>query len=182
MCLFYRLAKRKQRCAFVLQDGQRKMETHVCFTCWLKESGELFYRLSKGKWRQVCLFYRLSQGKWRQMCLFYGLSKGKWRQVCLFYRLSKRKWRHVLVLQKLSKGKWRHVCLFYRLSKGKWRQVYLFYRVAQEEYTRLKGPGDNSVLWNAMVNPLLKLTIYGAIWYQGELTSLSLSHIFLVQF
>ncbi|XP_041850929.1 sialate O-acetylesterase isoform X2 [Melanotaenia boesemani] len=26
----------------------------------------------------------------------------------------------------------------------------------------------NSVLWNAMIHPLLNMTIYGAIWYQGE--------------
>ncbi|XP_061574872.1 sialate O-acetylesterase [Cololabis saira] len=30
------------------------------------------------------------------------------------------------------------------------------------------SPKDNSVLWNAMIHPLLKMTIYGAIWYQGE--------------
>jgi len=30
------------------------------------------------------------------------------------------------------------------------------------------GPGDNSVLYNAMIHPFLKMTIYGAIWYQGE--------------
>ncbi|XP_078687714.1 sialate O-acetylesterase-like [Branchiostoma floridae x Branchiostoma belcheri] len=31
-------------------------------------------------------------------------------------------------------------------------------------------PGDNqnSVLWNAMIHPLLNMTIKGAIWYQGE--------------
>ncbi|BFZ09711.1 hypothetical protein BsWGS_12749 [Bradybaena similaris] len=33
---------------------------------------------------------------------------------------------------------------------------------------RIQGPGDNSALWNAMVYPLLNMTIYGAIWYQGE--------------
>lgn len=33
---------------------------------------------------------------------------------------------------------------------------------------KLEGPGDNSVLWNAMIHPLLGMTIYGAIWYQGE--------------
>jgi len=26
----------------------------------------------------------------------------------------------------------------------------------------------NSVLWNSMVHPLLNMTIYGVIWYQGE--------------
>ncbi|XP_033833264.2 sialate O-acetylesterase [Periophthalmus magnuspinnatus] len=30
------------------------------------------------------------------------------------------------------------------------------------------GPISNSVLWNAMIHPLLNLTIKGAIWYQGE--------------
>ncbi|XP_068440734.1 sialate O-acetylesterase [Clinocottus analis] len=30
------------------------------------------------------------------------------------------------------------------------------------------GPKDNSVLWNAMIHPLLNMTIKGAIWYQGE--------------
>ncbi|KAI8752688.1 sialate O-acetylesterase [Biomphalaria glabrata] len=33
---------------------------------------------------------------------------------------------------------------------------------------RMTGPGDNSQLWNAMIHPLLGMTIYGAIWYQGE--------------
>jgi len=27
----------------------------------------------------------------------------------------------------------------------------------------------NSVLWNAMIHPLLNMTIYGAIWYQGSI-------------
>ncbi|XP_018424106.1 PREDICTED: sialate O-acetylesterase [Nanorana parkeri] len=30
------------------------------------------------------------------------------------------------------------------------------------------GPCDYSVLWNAMMHPLLNMTIKGAIWYQGE--------------
>ncbi|KAM8927623.1 sialate O-acetylesterase [Pelodytes ibericus] len=30
------------------------------------------------------------------------------------------------------------------------------------------GPCDYSVLWNAMIHPLLNMTIKGAIWYQGE--------------
>ena len=30
------------------------------------------------------------------------------------------------------------------------------------------GPNERSVLWNSMVHPFLNLTIYGAIWYQGE--------------
>ncbi|CAG5130235.1 unnamed protein product [Candidula unifasciata] len=36
------------------------------------------------------------------------------------------------------------------------------------ERAKLTGPLSNSVLWNAMVTPLLGMTIYGAIWYQGE--------------
>ncbi|KAK3593849.1 hypothetical protein CHS0354_011450 [Potamilus streckersoni] len=32
-------------------------------------------------------------------------------------------------------------------------------------------PTSPSVLWNAMIHPLLKMTIYGAIWYQGESNS-----------
>ena len=27
----------------------------------------------------------------------------------------------------------------------------------------------NSVLWNSMVHPLLNMTIYGVIWYQGQI-------------
>ena len=33
-----------------------------------------------------------------------------------------------------------------------------------------KNPSDSS-LWNSMINPLLKLTIFGAVWYQGEANS-----------
>ena len=33
---------------------------------------------------------------------------------------------------------------------------------------RVGGPGDPSVLWNAMIFPFLNMTIKGAIWYQGE--------------
>ncbi|KAL3884165.1 hypothetical protein ACJMK2_030385 [Sinanodonta woodiana] len=33
---------------------------------------------------------------------------------------------------------------------------------------RATNPNLPSVLWNAMVNPFLPMTIYGAIWYQGE--------------
>ena len=34
----------------------------------------------------------------------------------------------------------------------------------------IKSPNPNqpSVLWNSMMYPLLNMTIYGAIWYQGE--------------
>ena len=30
------------------------------------------------------------------------------------------------------------------------------------------GPQNFSVLWNAMIHPLLNMTLKGAIWYQGE--------------
>ncbi|KAK7883216.1 hypothetical protein WMY93_029390 [Mugilogobius chulae] len=30
------------------------------------------------------------------------------------------------------------------------------------------GPSANSFLWNAMIHPMLNMTIKGAIWYQGE--------------
>ncbi|XP_018554421.1 sialate O-acetylesterase [Lates calcarifer] len=32
----------------------------------------------------------------------------------------------------------------------------------------LNGPRNDSVLWNAMIHPLLNMTIKGALWYQGE--------------
>ncbi|KAK0044690.1 sialate O-acetylesterase [Biomphalaria pfeifferi] len=31
-----------------------------------------------------------------------------------------------------------------------------------------ENPNDNSAMWNAMIHPLLNMTIYGVIWYQGE--------------
>lgn len=34
------------------------------------------------------------------------------------------------------------------------------------------SPKNNSVLWNAMIHPLLNMTIKGAIWYQGEANSM----------
>ncbi|XP_059144147.1 sialate O-acetylesterase-like [Physella acuta] len=40
--------------------------------------------------------------------------------------------------------------------------------VSPEDRHRLEGPGNSSVLWNSMIHPLLGMTIYGAIWYQGE--------------
>ncbi|XP_071113690.1 sialate O-acetylesterase-like [Haliotis cracherodii] len=35
------------------------------------------------------------------------------------------------------------------------------------------NPNSASVLWNAMMRPFLNMTIYGAIWYQGEANALS---------
>lgn len=37
-----------------------------------------------------------------------------------------------------------------------------------EGHSKLEGPGINSVLWNSMIHPLLNMTIYGVLWYQGE--------------
>ena len=34
--------------------------------------------------------------------------------------------------------------------------------------SNLGGPQNFSVLWNAMIHPLLNMTIKGAIWYQGK--------------
>ena len=30
------------------------------------------------------------------------------------------------------------------------------------------NPNDPSVLWNSMMHPFIQMTIFGAIWYQGE--------------
>lgn len=38
-------------------------------------------------------------------------------------------------------------------------------------FKRTYPSNKNSVLWNAMIHPLVKMTIKGAIWYQGEMTS-----------
>ncbi|XP_033740496.1 sialate O-acetylesterase-like [Pecten maximus] len=35
-------------------------------------------------------------------------------------------------------------------------------------YGNYGGPQTAVILWNAMISPLLNMTIYGAIWYQGE--------------
>lgn len=32
----------------------------------------------------------------------------------------------------------------------------------------LVNPNQNSVLWNAMIYPLLPTAIFGVLWYQGE--------------
>ncbi|KAG8434692.1 hypothetical protein GDO86_012884 [Hymenochirus boettgeri] len=46
-------------------------------------------------------------------------------------------------------------------SKRKYCYRYNFSR-------KVSGPCTYSVLWNAMIHPLLNMTIKGAIWYQGE--------------
>ena len=42
------------------------------------------------------------------------------------------------------------------------------------------GPFTNSVLWNAMIHPLLNMTIYGAIWYQGRDTFCSIVMFYFI--
>ena len=42
--------------------------------------------------------------------------------------------------------------------------TYLDDRLSQ----KAPNPNEHSVLWNAMIYPFLNMTIYGAIWYQGE--------------
>ncbi|BFZ00309.1 hypothetical protein BsWGS_03347 [Bradybaena similaris] len=41
-------------------------------------------------------------------------------------------------------------------------------KLAKEHDMRLRQPQTNSVIWNGIVHPLLKMTIKGVIWYQGE--------------
>jgi len=48
-------------------------------------------------------------------------------------------------------------CQFRGVGQGM-KQTYLFYRV----------PTAEAVLWNAMMIPLTNMTIYGVIWYQGN--------------
>lgn len=40
-------------------------------------------------------------------------------------------------------------------------------------------PASNSALWNAMIHPLLRTVIKGAIWYQGEAGGLRAHHLAL---
>jgi len=46
-------------------------------------------------------------------------------------------------------------------------------QIQRDAYLQRIRPDDvdvgmaNSVLWNAMVHPLLNMTIYGVLWYQG---------------
>ena len=39
-------------------------------------------------------------------------------------------------------------------------------------------PTGNSLLWNAMIYPLLNTTIYGVIWYQGEKNAVYRTNIY----
>lgn len=44
----------------------------------------------------------------------------------------------------------------------------LLFRYLAPEEKKFSGPYTHSVLYNAMIHPFLNMTIYGAIWYQGE--------------
>ena len=41
-------------------------------------------------------------------------------------------------------------------------------RFVSPEEKIFAGPNTHSALYNAMIHPFLNMTIYGAIWYQGE--------------
>lgn len=41
-------------------------------------------------------------------------------------------------------------------------------KLLSRKVTPVAGPQTHSVLYNSMVHPFLNMTIYGAIWYQGE--------------
>lgn len=55
---------------------------------------------------------------------------------------------------------------------------------AEAAFGSPKGPNPNqpSVLWNAMVVPLLKTTVKGAIWYQGEANCGGQANLYACQF
>lgn len=47
--------------------------------------------------------------------------------------------------------------------------IYMdFFENSSLNLTYWYGPDKTTVLWNAMIHPLLNMTIKGAIWYQGE--------------
>jgi len=48
-------------------------------------------------------------------------------------------------------------------------------RVNESWFGQNPNPQANSVLWNAMVHPLLNMTIKGAVWYQGMYSVLRVS-------
>jgi len=46
-------------------------------------------------------------------------------------------------------------------------------KLLSREITRVSGPQTHSVLYNAMIHPFLNMTIFGAVWYQGERNALA---------
>ncbi|CAG5130232.1 unnamed protein product [Candidula unifasciata] len=61
-------------------------------------------------------------------------------------------------------------CGVHSTTRSKQPASFLEYvnKLPLESRKRLLGPDNNSALWNAMIYPFLNMTIYGAIWYQGE--------------
>lgn len=53
----------------------------------------------------------------------------------------------------------------FNLSKMHFRYVN---KLPSQGRKKPQGPQNNSDLWNAMIYPFLNMTIYGAIWYQGN--------------
>ncbi|XP_066495510.1 sialate O-acetylesterase [Tiliqua scincoides] len=53
-------------------------------------------------------------------------------------------------------------------SKRALRECGLSEKTVSKSPTSFSGPRNQSVLWNAMIHPLLNMTLRGAIWYQGE--------------
>ena len=43
------------------------------------------------------------------------------------------------------------------------------------------NPNRNSVLYNAMIHPLIRLSIKGALWYQGKKIQTIPFHLFLLE-
>nr|XP_054748455.1 sialate O-acetylesterase-like [Lytechinus pictus] len=55
-----------------------------------------------------------------------------------------------------------------KLNKSSSRPEKTFNGTESVVSQRVGGPQGHSVLWNAMIHPLLNMSIKGAIWYQGE--------------
>ncbi len=64
-------------------------------------------------------------------------------------------------------------CIFANCSMSKteksWNEPYMTDTASVDGMVGYVPTGD-SILWNAMIHPLLNMTIKGAIWYQGKLT------------
>ena len=69
------------------------------------------------------------------------------------------------------------VYLFSFFSSYSFLFLFLFFffcclcRFLTSQDKQFAGPTDHSVLYNAMIHPFLNMTIFGAIWYQGESNS-----------
>lgn len=51
------------------------------------------------------------------------------------------------------------------------RRCYRHHREARDEGELGSGPDPNrpAVLWNAMAHPLTRHSVFGFLWYQGEI-------------